>query len=313
MERWGIFTDGRMIGAAQIIFLKAKRGKMLFVPHGPLFASDCQQHFPDFLEFLKIRAKEQKTGFVRISPWLESNDENRSLFKELRMRPSPTLMHTEETWLLDIGKNEDELLKGMRKTTRNLIRNAQRGGVIVSQSKKMEDINFLFNLQKETAKRHNFVPFPKKYLEDEFRAFLGDNQAVLFLGVHEGRVLSTALVIFYGKFAFYFQSASVNTNVPVSYLLQWEIIKEAKKRGCMIYNFWGVAPENEPGHKWQGITTFKTGFGGYRKNYLHAHDLPLSLSYWKTYLIEKIPRTWRARLTSLRNRGGSIFICAPNS
>ncbi|GAI33015.1 unnamed protein product, partial [marine sediment metagenome] len=28
---------------------------------------------------------------------------------------------------------------------------------------------------------------------------------------------------------------------PASYLLQWEAIKEAKNRGCKLYNFWGIA------------------------------------------------------------------------
>lgn len=42
-----------------------------------------------------------------------------------------------------------------------------------------------------------------------------------------------------------------------SYLLQWEAIKEAKKRGCEIYDFLGIAdPKDEKSHL-AGVTDFK--------------------------------------------------------
>lgn len=124
-----------------------------------------------------------------------------------------------------------------------------------------------------------------------------DNQCVLFLGSFEGKITGAAIIVYLGKFAFYYQSGSIESKVPVNYLLQWEVIREAKARGCTLYNMWGIAPPNQPNHPWVGLTTFKTGFGGYNKNYLHAQDLPLSPQYWLTYIIEKIPKTLRAKLS----------------
>ena len=101
------------------------------------------------------------------------------------------------------------------------------------------------------------------------------------------------MVIFWQGIGFYHQGASVNSKIPASYLLQWEAIKEAQRRGCHLYNFWGIAPINDnceimnKKHPWAGLSLFKMGFGGEPKQYVKTQDLPLSKKYWLTYLFEK--------------------------
>jgi len=104
-----------------------------------------------------------------------------------------------------------------------------------------------------------------------------------------------AIIIFYGDTAYYHFSASVSghNELPFSYFLQWEIIKEAKKRGIKHYNFWGIAPNSNPKHRFAGVTLFKTGFGGERVDWLHAHDLPVSPLYYLTYTFETCRRVLR--------------------
>ncbi len=264
---WGEFNERmgekvwRTKETGQVISVTAKRGKFLFVPHGPIPTKSS-------LDFLKQLAREHGCGFLRLSPWVENLPANNKVLRNLGFRPAPSIMHAEETWLLPLGGSENELLAQMGKTHRNLIRRAEREGVEIEITKKKEDIRYLDELQREAAKRHNFVPFSRKFLETEFEIFAKDNEAVLFLGKYQGEVLAAAVIIFYGKFAYYFQSGSRETKIPVNYLLQWEVIKEAKRRGCEIYNFWGVTAENKGNAS--GLYTFKSGFGGFQKNYLHA-------------------------------------------
>lgn len=294
--RMGLFDDEELLGVCLAFKIAARRGSFIFVPHGPLIKNFSKETLTFFINKLKEIAIQEHAGFLRISPWFLKTKENEEMFAGFGLRGAPTFMHTEDTWLLDITKTEEELLSGMRKTTRNLIRQAEKKQVEIVKSKNISELAQLLELQKETAKRHKFVPFSKKYLETEFQEFLRNDECLLFLGRHGGETLSAAIIIFYGERAFYFQSASINTSVPVSYLLQWEVIREARARGCKEYNFWGIAPHDKPNHPWVGLTLFKTGFGGFEKNYMHASDLVLSPFYWLTYFVEKIPRTWREKL-----------------
>lgn len=229
--------------------------------------------------------------FIRISPLLENTPENLEIFKNAGFRDAPIhMMHPELSWLLDIFKSEEEILAGMRKTARNLIRRAEREGVKIIESKNIESIDEFYKLHNQTVNRHGFVPFSENYLKKEFEAFAPENQISVFFAKHNSMIISSAIIVFYGHSAFYHHGASLASKIPASHLLIWEAIKAAKKRGCEIFNFWGIAPEGAKNHPWAGLTFFKTGFGGYKKEYLHAQDLVISHKYWLNYLIEKIRR-----------------------
>lgn len=156
----------------------------------------------------------------------------------------------------------------------------------VRSTTKFSDFNLFMRLYAITSKRHGFVPH--RGMKEELEVFSKDNQAKLFLAEYKRKVIAGALIILYGDQAVYHHAATDDAykDIPAAYLMQWEIIKEAKNLGKKIYNLWGVVPEDRKNHPWQGLTLFKTGFGGRRVNFIHAQDLPLSPLYWKTYFIE---------------------------
>ena len=291
--RLGVFEGEKILGVVQAFTISAKRGKMLFVPHGPLFYKNDFGVYKEVVDYLKKIAGDNNCVSLRISPWLQRNEENEGLYKKLGFRKAGVIMHAEDTWLVDLSGSEEEVMARMRKTTRNLIRRGIKDGVKIRQSGEIKDMDYLYDLQLEVVKRNNFVPFSKKYLQREISQFCQDKSGILFLGESNGEILAAALIVFMGKFAFYYQSGSKESRVPVNYVLQWEVIREAKRRGCTVYNMWGVAPEDEPNHPWRGLTIFKTGFGGELKKYMKTRDLVIAPKYWLAYLIERIPKTWR--------------------
>ena len=90
--------------------------------------------------------------------------------------------------------------------------------------------------------------------------------------------------------AVYHHGASDPSKIPAASAIQLAAIREAKKRGCARYNFWGIAPKEKKNHPWSGITAFKYGFGGTPESYVHAHDYPLSPAYAISYIIETVRR-----------------------
>lgn len=303
-------NNEQLISVALVIKVIAKRGTFLFIPHGPdvdckLQVANCKfEVLKILLEELKKIAKEENCSFIRISPIWKRNEENIKIFRELGFREAPIHIHPELTWELDIRLSEEEILMGMRKTTRYLIRQAQKIKEIeIIKSENLEDIEKFNNLYQATVDRHHFVPFSLDYLKNEFLAFSKDNQISIFLGKYKGELIASAIIIFWSGFGFYHQGASLlkYPKIPVSYLLQWEAIKEAKKRGCKKFNFWGIAPAisnfklqiSNLRHPWWGLTLFKMGFGGYKKEYVKTQDFPLSKKYWLTFLFEKLRKTKR--------------------
>ena len=205
-------------------------------------------------------------------------------------------MHAAElVWILDVNQTEEQLLKGMRKTTRYLVRKAQTDGVEIIKSDKPEDLEIFNKIYEETARRQHFMPYSEKFLKMEFAAFSAglvnetsgmkenkkekDEQsgASFFFAKYNDEIVSAAMILFSGESAFYHQGASSGKypKIPAPHLLQWEIIREAKKRGLRYYNFWGIAPEDKPKHPWAGLSLFKKVFLLPKHSYLSKNPFLL--------------------------------------
>lgn len=285
-----------LIGIALIIKVQARRGNFLFCPHGPIGMKTWKHDNMEALgAYMRTIAHAEKCSFVRFSPLMPKTPGNEELWRDVGFREAPIHMHPELAWLLDITPSTEALLTGMRKTTRYSIRKAEKDGVEIKRSTNPDDIDKFWEIYSATVDRQRFVPFSKKYLRAEFEIFAAKSKAVLLFGSYKGEVISTAYIIFEKWSGFYHHGASVQkyTNVPASQLVQWHAILEAKKRGCLRYNFWGIVPESAKNHPWAGLSTFKRGFGGYFEEYTHAKDLVLTSRYWINYLVENIRRRRR--------------------
>ncbi|MEV3321079.1 peptidoglycan bridge formation glycyltransferase FemA/FemB family protein [Paenibacillus larvae] len=80
----------------------------------------------------------------------------------------------------------------------------------------------------------------------------------------DGLVVSGAIEAFAEKSSWYVYGASDNVfrDYMPNYLIQWEMMKEAKKRGCTMYDFGGISGDLSPDNPLWGLYKFKKGFGG---------------------------------------------------
>lgn len=310
--RLGVFENNELIAVSFFYKIKARRGTFLFIPHAPAITLAKEHELGIKLEILKTLLKElkklakaEKASFIRIAPIWGRTEQNAKIFKELGFRNAPIHMHPELTWQLGLSLSKDRLLMQMRKTTRYLIRQALKNSDIeIVQGRDLKGIEEFNKLYRETIKRHHFTPFSLNYLKNEFSAFAPDNQILVFLGKHKNQALCSSVVIYWQDMAFYHQGASLPSKIPVSYLMQWEAIKQAKARGCKIYNFWGIMEEwaeiggkthsrKAKKHPWRGLTLFKTGFSGYPVAYTKTQDFILSYKYWFNFAVEKMRKIKR--------------------
>jgi len=294
--RFGIFENEKLEGVALVVKIVARRGSFLFIPHGPIIEDEnYAEGLQALTNHLRLLAKEERCIFIRISSLQKDSMQSREMFSGLDFINAPIHMHPELAWVLPLDKSEDQLLKEMRKNTRYSIRKAEKDGIEIESTNDPERLKDFFPIYQETVLRQHFTPFNKKYLESEFKILSQAQKTLLFLAKYQGRVVSVAIIVFNKQSGFYHHGASSqkHSHLTASHLLQWEVIREAKRRGCDLYNFWGISPQDKSRHPWAGLSRFKMGFGGEAEGYLHAQDLVLSPFYWLNYVIETLRRLKR--------------------
>ncbi len=296
--RQGFYDGDQLVGVMLCVVEPAKRARYLTVPCGPIIDWRNQPLVQAFAAATSDIARKQKCVFVRVRPQLASDDFSKKLFANLGFRNAPMHLHAELTHMLDVTHSDQQLLAGMRKGTKYEVKKATKLGIKVSSSLDPADIKEFYDLQLDTARRQNFVPFSYKFFNEQFQVFTATGNALLYKAEYEGKILAEAFIIFYGHEAVYHYGVSTpdGRRYPGAYALLWEAIHEARQRGMQRFNFWGVAPADQPGHRFAGVSVFKRGFGGEEVEYLHAQDLVINRPRYLINLAIENLRKYRRRV-----------------
>lgn len=224
------------------------------------------------------------------------------LLKDFGFVVAPEYTQPECTGIIDLTKSEEEILGQMTPSTRNNIRASQRKGVVIREGSP-EEIKIFLKLLAETAQR-KLLTLPREgdYHQKQFEALNKDGLMKLFIAEAEGKALSAALVVFYADTAYYLHAANSNLlpKLRASYPLVWYSISESKKAGCKLFDFWGVAENDDSKHPWAGVTSFKLSFGAARECYSPPYDLPLRSSYRLIRVGESVRKPLRKILRYVR-------------
>ena len=314
--------DGVLLSVSVFKYSLPKKKSYLYIPYGPVVKNEthldkAQEAFSVLLSELKKTAKKSKSIFLKVEQ--ENSPIN---LTNLKFKKSKKDIQARETLILNIGREEDEILKEMKQKTRYNIRLAKKRGVnIFEVPQKDAAFSMFYGLLEKTSERNTFRLHPKKYYENMVDMFfsvsdksnknINDGGATsvideredaarknfnftekLYFAEYEGKILATAMVGFFGKRATFLHGASSdeNKNVMAPHLLHWEIIKKAKEAGVEEYDFWGIVTKNTDLKKkkaWQGFSRFKEGFGGEIVEYQGAYDFAFSKFWYFLYNIAR--------------------------
>ncbi|MBP5205114.1 peptidoglycan bridge formation glycyltransferase FemA/FemB family protein, partial [Candidatus Saccharibacteria bacterium] len=282
-------------GYVLMIIKSAKRGRYMEIPGGPVINWKSDNEIAEVKELIVKTAKKHRCVFIRLRPPLLNNTGNLAILKKMGGRKSPMHLAAEHTVILDLTKTEEELLAGMRRQTRYEVRRSGKLGIKVESGNSEELFKEFHKVQKNTAARQHFVPPDLKTLLAEREAF-GKDAKIYVAKTPEDEPIAYGLILIDGDEADYYEAASTDLNrkLPGAYALQWQVIKDLKKQKIKRYNLWGIAPPNQPHHRYAGVTTFKTGFGGEIVTFVPAHDIIINkLKYAPDFIIETIRKKRR--------------------
>lgn len=280
--RYGVYDNDELIQVLTLIKHELPMGKSYFYMPRVQFTGNKIEIVKFVFSEIKKLAKEEEVLFLRFESVVDFKLKNLNLKikKTIDVQPAKTL-------ILDLEKSEEELLKEMHQKTRYNIRLAEKKRVEIFPIS-INDIDSEFenfwNLMRITKERDAFRIHDEEY----YKKMLRVGFVKLYLAKLDNKVLAAAIVSFFGDTATYIHGASSDEfrNLMAPYLLQWEMIKAGKSRGCVYYDLYGISEV-----KWPGVTRFKKGFGGEEIDFAGTYDLVFSALWYNVYmLIRKIRR-----------------------
>ena len=266
-------------------------GKVIYIPQGPIW--DSKEALGEFKKGIEKLGKENNCFLVICEPRVRKDDEEFEQLIKYNFKYTDKAVQPRVTVFLDLTKGEEELLKSFSKTTRYNIRYATRKGVTVTKYNSPKDIDRIihfYELLQMTKKRRYFYVQPLNYFEKLWNEFSRNGHATLYEVTYKGDLLGSLIVLNNKIWAGSIFSGSSRkfTKLKANYLSRWESIRDAKAKGCKIYDFFGATKSREENHPFYHTTQFKLGFGRSVTEFAGTFEIILNqIKYNMWYALER--------------------------
>lgn len=296
---WGIFKEkmgwkvyriavkdnGEIIAGAQLLIKPLVLGKSIaYIPRGPIGNWLTPEISQLLLSEICRIAHAEGAIFVKIEPPIYRNSEADRLLENCHFQRSRMMNQPQTTIILDLNQGQEDILRQMRKKTRQYIHRAEREGISVRFGT-LNDLPAYYDLMRLTGKREHFAARSHQYYRTEWEIFSIDDHAALLLAYYQDQLVAVRTVYSYGQHAAEFHAGSLTIpGIHPNYLLVWEAIKWAKSKGCITYDLWGIPDEISSADKKEkqlienrndglwGVYQFKRGFSRNIVSYIGAYD-----------------------------------------
>ncbi len=274
-------------------------GASLYCPYGPV--AEDPTSLSAAMSVLTDLAREHGAFYVRVEPVNAGADHDVDpTLQTLGLRPAPLDIQPRHSWLIDLQDEPKAILAGMRSSNRNVYRNIGKKGVSIRSSRDPQDVEILIGFLATTAAEREFTSHSADYLRTAARVLMPEGAAELYIAELEGHgPIAAALTYDTPEERVYahaaadgeFRKLSAGVAVVVQLLL------DAHDRGIATADMWGIAPPDQPDHKWVGFTKFKQSFGGSAVTYTGTWDLPVVGLRYRLYRTVRSARNLAATQT----------------
>jgi lipid II:glycine glycyltransferase (peptidoglycan interpeptide bridge formation enzyme) len=277
-----------IVGGAKIYErrLPAPFGSILHIPRGPFYRKNtekCEHDKTDGLgeitlnDVLKPIYEFAKTGFDAISIVVEPDEllvskkilrktqeeesdpeenelkESEEYQWEKPWKKSKETIYYPKTLIIDLKKSDEELLKDMKKKTRQYINKSLKNEkLLVREAKDERDVMDSLEIYKKTAEKANFPIHEDMYYFSIYH--LMNKNCKIYVAEINGKLVGFLWNITSAniEFELYGGVSATGQKELVNYALKWKAIQAAKERGVQRYDLNGLLND--------GISYFKKGF-----------------------------------------------------
>ncbi|HEX8932425.1 MAG TPA: peptidoglycan bridge formation glycyltransferase FemA/FemB family protein [Patescibacteria group bacterium] len=287
--RRGIFEGNKLISGFQLTIHKVPQTPFTigYLPKGESPTSEI-------LDELYQIGKQENCIFIQLEPNIvKPQTQYQILSTKYTIQNSAHPLFTKYTFILDLTKSEDELLKAMHPKARYNIKVAQKHNVIVKEDNSDEAFAAYLKLTHETTQRQGFFAHTENYHKQQWAALphkLNKNQlsSHLLTAKYNGKVLTTWILFIFNDTLYYpyGASSSEHREVMSSNLVMWEAIKFGKKLGLKKFDMWGALGSDPDKHDpWYGFHSFKQKYGPELIEFVGSYDLIINPFIYQIYKI----------------------------
>jgi len=235
------------------------------------------------LEILREESIRMKGIGIRFEPNAEVNAKSEVLQK----LPRGKALFKPKTFIWDLAKSEEELLKNMHPKGRYNIKVALKHEVKISEDNSGEAFEEYLNLMfSGTTKRQKIYSHERSYHKLLWSSLKG-NIAHLFTAKYQGKIIAASIIFKFKDKIYYAYGASAleHKEVMAPTLMLWKIALWGKDQGCKLFDLWGA----EEG---KGFSRFKEHFGADLVEMAGTYDFPINPLLYKLFRIAEEAR-WK--------------------
>jgi lipid II:glycine glycyltransferase (peptidoglycan interpeptide bridge formation enzyme) len=181
------------------------------------------------------------------------------------------------TMVVDLSPSEEELLAGMKKGTRYGVRRAAERASPSSRTTPKRGWSCSWRMHGEIVERKNFWSRPRGYYAAVWKAMEDAGKRTCFSpSTRESGWRSPWSTPSATSASTCWAHEAEERDLQPGYLLQWEVMRWAKRQNITHYDMWGI-PNLDTVNKSHpyGVYKWKTGFGGEVYDFLGCLDLPV--------------------------------------
>jgi lipid II:glycine glycyltransferase (peptidoglycan interpeptide bridge formation enzyme) len=275
LKHLAFYANQNLIGLVQVRVRTVqilKRG-IAYILNGPIWQKKNQENniqiFSDILAALREEFVVNQKLLLRINPYVFSDKISNFDFIENLGFKRLEKVRQYQTFVLYLDKDLDELRKSFKQKWRNCLNQSERNGLEIREGNDQELFNEFLGIYNQMMARKKFKQYVDPNKMGKVNEELDDVYKMKIIIAYKDYlpiacIIGTAI----GNTGIYLLGASNETGMQnkASYLLQWEMIKWLKQKGCQRYDLGGINLDDNPGvyHFKSGITNQEVlGMGTY--------------------------------------------------
>lgn len=194
-------------------------------------------------------------------------------------------VHPSHTLITPLAQ-PDVMLNSFKQKCRYNIRLAEKKGITVTTS---QDVALFYQLLQSTAQQQDIRLHTQRYYQTIIDVLGKSNMARIFIAYHQTTPMAAALVVYFGNTATYLHGGSdyQYRAMMAPYVLHWQIMQAAQADGYAQYDWFGIAPVDQPNHYLANVSRFKLGFGGMVRERAGTYEQALRPMWYTGYQIAK--------------------------